>query len=487
MKKRNIVEEFVVISPLITDSYKVGHHGMYPKDTQNVYSYFESRKGAKYDETVFFGLQIILKEYMTGVVVTKEDIDEGEAFAKEHFMGNNFFNRAMWDKIVDVHGGKLPLRIKAVPEGTPVTISNVLMTVEATDEDCAPLVNFFETLLTHVWYTSNVATISRNIKKRLKKGFDKTVPDDLGWLIDYMLHDFGFRGAACLEQAARGGAGHLVNFKGTDTIPAIIAARHYYNTDEMVGHSVAATEHSVMTAEGPEGEFDVVRRLIKEYPDGILSVVSDSYDIENAIKMYGTELKEDILGRNWENGAKFVIRPDSPRFEGDTPAEQIVWIAQELEKYFGAEKNDKGYKMLHPAVGIIYGDGLSEEEITDAIDFLEFHGFAASTCVFGMGGGLLQKHNRDTQRNAFKCSAQKRDGEWRDIFKDPKDKSKASKRGRLGLIKMADGRYITSTEYNTSEEGNGGVKLDELVTVFENGELTKEYTWDEVRENAEVK
>lgn len=469
---------------LLTDSYKVGHHNMYPTGTQNVYSYFESRKGAKFAETVFFGLQAYLKRYFEGVVVTQTDIDGADEFCKAHFMGMEFFNRAMWQRIVDVHGGKLPLRIMAVKEGTPVPVGNVLMTVEATDETInpetnsayfAPLVNVFETILTHVWHPSNVATISRDIKKHLKEGFVESVPDELGWLLDYMLHDFGFRGVSSVESAGMGGAGHLVNFKGTDTLVAISYVQRYYNTNEMVAHSVAATEHSVMTAEGPVGEFDVVRRLIKQYPNGILSVVSDSYDIENAIRMYGTELKGDILGRN--DGAKFVIRPDSPRFENDTPAAQILWIANQLEKYFGATRNDKGYKMLHPKVGIIYGDGLSRDEIIEAIHTLLINGFAASTCVFGQGGGLLQKHNRDTQRNAFKCSAQKRGGKWIEIFKDPKDKTKASKRGRLALV-IENGQYKTVLESEAKD--------NLLEVVFENGVIVRDMNWNDVRNNAKL-
>lgn len=469
---------------LLTDSYKVGHHNMYPAGTQNVYSYFESRKGAKFNETVFFGLQAYLKKYFGGVIVTQTDIDNADAFCKEHFLGMDFFNRAMWQRVVDVHKGKLPLRIMAVKEGVPVPVGNVLLTVEATDETInpetgnayfAPLTNVLETILTHVWHPSNVATISRDIKKHLKAGFDKTVPDELSWLIDYMLHDFGFRGVSSVESAGMGGMGHLVNFKGTDTLVAITYAQRYYNTTEMVAHSVAATEHSVMTAEGPAGEFKVVEKLIDTYPNGILSVVSDSYDIENAIRVYGTTLKDKILNRN--DGAKFVIRPDSPRFEGDTPAAQILWIAQELEKYFGATVNSKGYKMLHPKVGIIYGDGLNREDIIEALDTLIANGFAASTCVYGMGGGLLQKHNRDTQRNAFKCSAQKRGDKWLDIYKDPKDKSKASKRGRLALV-FENGQYKTVSEK--------GAKNNLLEVVFENGVIVRDMTWNEVRNNAKV-
>ena len=460
---------------LLTDSYKQGHHAMLPEGTESVYSYLESRVGAKYPETVFFGLQAYLKRYFEGVVVTQDDIEEADAFCKEHFLGADFFNREMWEHIVNKHGGRLPLRIKAVAEGTPVTIGNVMMTVENTDPKCAALTNVFETILTHVWHSSNVATISRNVKLSMKHLFDSTVEEKDYWLLDYMLHDFGFRGVSSVESAGMGGAGHLVNFKGTDTIIAISYAQKYYNTKEMVGYSVAATEHSIMTARGPEGEFNVVRELIRKYPDGILSVVSDSYDIENAIRIYGTELKDNILNRN--DGAKFVVRPDSLRFEGDKAADQIVWILEELEKYFGSTVNTKGFKELNPRVGVIWGDGISADEIEESLSKIVERGFTARSCVFGMGGGLLQKHNRDTQRNAFKCSAQKRNGEWVDIFKDPKDKSKVSKRGRLALVQDE------FCNFHTVPEGTDG---DLLKTVFENGELVNELTWKEVRKNAEI-
>lgn len=458
---------------LLTDSYKLNHFNMYPEGTQNVYSYFESRTGAKYPYTVFFGLQIYLKKYLEGVVVTQEDVEEADAFSKEHF-GMDNFNRPMWEHIVKVHGGKLPIRIKAVPEGLPVPVSNVLFTVEATDDKCAALVSPLETILTHIWHGSNVATISRDLRVYLEKAFVESVDGNFMWLLDFMLHDFGFRGVSSVESAGMGGAGHLVNFKGTDTIVAITYAKRYYKAG-MAGLSVPASEHSVMCSLGEEGEFDMVRRLIQKYPKGILSVVSDSYNIEHAIENYGTVLKDEILARD----GKFVVRPDSPRWVGDKACDQIVCIANDLAYYFGSTVNKKGYKVLNSKVGIIYGDGLSVEEIKESVDALLKAGFAASTCVFGMGGGLLQKHNRDTQRNAFKCSAQKRNGEWIDNYKKPLDLTKASKKGRLKLVweKLAFGKTLVTVPIDDPRE-------DVLVTVFENGTVTKEWTLEEVRINS---
>lgn len=462
---------------LLTDSYKENHFEMYPDGTQNVYSYFESRNGAKYPYTVFFGLQYILKKFLEGSVVSKEDIVEASEFCKEHFNGIGTFNYKMWNKIVNVYGGRLPLRIKSIPEGTPVPISNVLITVESTDEDCYALTNFIETILTHVWYSSNVATISRDIREYFRKQFEKTVDDNQMGLLPFMLHDFGFRGSTCVEAAGIGGAGHLVNFLGTDTLIGIKYAQKYYGA-KMAGFSVPASEHSVMCSLGETGEIDMVRRLIEKYPKGILSVVSDSYNIENAMKVYGTTLKKEILNRD----GKFVVRPDSPRWIGDKACNQIVWIAKMLDYHFGSTTNKKGFKILNPKVGIIYGDGLSVEEIKESIDVLVSSGYAASTCVFGMGGGLLQKHNRDTQRSAFKCSAQYRNGQWIDNFKNPLDKSKLSKKGRLKLVWSEQSHGKTLITVPTTDS-----RKDELEIVFENGSIVKEYTWDNVVENAKTK
>jgi nicotinamide phosphoribosyltransferase len=459
---------------LLSDSYKESHWSMLPEGTQKVYSYFESRKGATFPYTVFFGLQFILKKYLAGVVITQNDIEYADTFCKEHF-GMDIFNRRMWEKIVNVYGGKLPIKIKAVPEGLPISVSNVMMTVENTDDDCAPLTNFVETLLTHIWYSSNVATISRDIKVYLKRAFDAS-SDNLG-KIPFMLHDFGFRGVSSVESAGSGGAGHLVNFMGTDTIIAITYAQRYYGA-KMAGFSVPATEHSVMTAKGEEGELEIWREVIRQFPKGILSIVADSYNIERVIKEYLPALKAEIMARD----GTIVIRPDSPRSKDDSAAAQVLWLANSLGGIFGYKFNNKGYMVLEPHIGLIYGDGLSVDEIKECIKTLVLAGWSAETCVYGMGGGLLQKHNRDTQRSAFKCSAQKRAGKWINISKKPLDPTKVSKAGRLKLVwnEGASGKTLITVQESDP-------RPDVLVTVFENGKITKEYNWEEVRANAEAK
>lgn len=455
---------------LLTDSYKEGHWLMLPEKTETVYSYFESRNGAKYPYTVFFGLQMILKKWFTGIVVTQDDIEKADAFCKEHF-GMDIFNRKMWEKIVNVYGGKLPLKIKAVPEGLAVPINNVMMSVENTDPDCAPLTNIVESIISQIWHASNVATISRDLRVYMERALE--VSANSKDLLPFLLHDFGLRGISGVEPAGMGGAGHLVNFFGTDTIPAIVYAQRYYNA-KMVGFSVPASEHSVMTALGEDGELETFRNLIKKFPNGILSIVSDSYNIVRVLEAYLPKLKDEILARN----GKVVIRPDSPRHKGDTAAAQVLWIVNELEKIFGYTFNKKGYKVLNPKIGVIIGDGLKPEDIKETIKTLVLAGYSADTCVFGMGGGLLQSHTRDLQRNAFKCSAQKRDGKWYDVYKKPLDLTKSSKAGRLKLV--WDNNTLITVPTDDQRE-------DVLQVVFENGNLIKDYTFDEIRENAKKK
>lgn len=460
----------------LTDSYKLTHWKQYPKGTQHVYSYFESRRGAKFDNTVFFGLQYILKEYLEGMVVTKDGIDQAAKLAKAHLNGE-LFNKAGWEYILEKYGGRLPVRIKAVAEGSVIPASNVLMTVENTDPNCWWLTNYLETLLTHVWYPSTVATLSRDVKGMIR-GFLQRTSNKMDGL-PFMLHDFGFRGVSSVESAGIGGAAHLVNFMGTDTVKAIEVAMQYYES-QVCAFSVPATEHSIMTALGPEGEEKIFSHVLDQYPTGIVSVVSDSYDIFRACEeIIGTKLRDRILKRD----GVFVVRPDS----GD-PVTTVMKILDILGAKFGYENNaianGTEWKVLNPKVRVIWGDGLEPDTIRAILTAMYDAGWSAENIVFGMGGGLLQKVNRDTQRFAFKSSAQCREGEWFDIFKKPKDESKASKRGRLSLVRMEGAHgaaYATVAEGFVSE---GKPLANLLETVFENGRITRQYTFDEVRKNA---
>jgi nicotinamide phosphoribosyltransferase len=457
---------------LATDSYKLNHWNQYPKGTEAVYSYFEARTGAEYDETVFFGLQSVLKNYLQGPVVTREKIDAAERLANIHFGRPGMFNRAGWEHILAKHNGYLPVRIKAVPEGTPVPTSNVLMTVENTDPACFWLTNHLESVLTHVWHPSTVASRSRAVKKMLAQKL-LTAGATLDGL-PFMLHDFGYRGAASHESAALGGAGHLVNFLGTDTLPAMELAMADYNADPAtLAFSVPATEHSVMTSLGRGGEMDLVERLIAEYPTGILSVVADSYNIYEFVRFIGSRLKRQIMERD----GVFVVRPDSTTFEDPTPGALTARILESLAMDFGTTTNERGFKVLDPHVRVLWGDGINANGIEKIVNDALLRGFSPENLVFGMGGGLLQKLNRDTQRFAFKSSAQKRNGEWHDIFKKPLDVSKASKKGRLALVRGGDNSFHTLSEAAYGDE-------DVLRTVFEDGLLTVNDTFEQVRERA---
>lgn len=432
--------------------------------TDTVYSYFESRAGAKWADTVFFGLQYILKSKLEGHLFDECQLDEDHQLLDAH-LGKGFFNRAGWDHILRDHNGSLPLRIYAVPEGSVVSSGNVLMTVENTCPQCFWLTSYLETLLVQVWYPSTVCTLSREVKKVILRYLEWTGdPAQIG----FKLHDFGCRGSTSMESAGIGGVAHLVNFLGTDTIPALEVARDYYDAG-VCGFSIPAAEHSTITSWGCEGETDAYDNMLDKYPNGLMACVSDSYDIMKACDIWGTTLKAKVLARN----GVFICRPDSGKPEVIVP--QVI---ERLGYHFGFTVNEKGYKVLHPKVRVIQGDGCTPATIEAILAAMEARKLSADNVAFGMGGGLLQQVNRDTQRFAFKCSAIRVNGEWRDVYKSPvTDMSKSSKRGRLKLIK-SNGNYVTVGE---DAEGENLLKL-----VFENGVVFNTSTMQEIRERAKL-
>lgn len=452
---------------LLTDSYKVTHHKQYPPNTEVVHSYFESRGGA-FSETVLFGLQYYLKRYLAGSVVTREEIDAAERIFATHFFGNQgLFYRAGWEHIVDAHGGELPISIRAVPEGTPVPVSNALVTIENTDPACFWLTNYLETLLVQLWYGSTVATQSREMKRVLLQFLEET-GDPAG--VDFKLHDFGFRGVSSVETAGVGGAAHLVNFRGTDTLAGLIVACEFYGAS-MPGFSIPAAEHSTQTSWGPDHEVDAMRNMLTQFPSGFVAVVSDSYDIFNACrKLWGGELKADVLARD----GVLVVRPDS----GD-PATVVCQVLQILGEQFGTTINGKGFKMLHPKVRVIQGDGIDRGTLVEILEAVKRSGWSADNLAFGSGGGLLQKLNRDTSKYAFKCSSITVGGVERDVFKQPAtDLGKRSKAGRLTLAKRS-GAFVTVRREELLDSDD-----DQMVEVFRDGKILREWSFDEIRERA---
>ena len=447
----------------MTDSYKQSHHNQYPPGTENIYSYLESR-GGMFPETVFFGLSYYLKEYLSKPI-TKEDIDYAEERVNKH-MGPGIFNRAGWDYILQKHNGFLPIRIKAVPEGLIVPTRNVLLTLESTDPQVPWVVSHIETLILKVWYPITVATLSREIKKVIKRYLEET--GDVSGL-PFKLHDFGYRGVSSEESAAIGGMAHLTNFKGTDTMIALEAALMYYGED-MAGFSIPAAEHSTITAWGEEFEYEAYENMITQFGQGALyAVVSDSYNIYNACEnIWGTMLVDKVKNAP----GILVVRPDS-----GVPHEVVRQITEILGNKFGYTVNDKGYKVLNH-VRVIQGDGITLEEIGRILEALKIRGWSADNVAFGMGGALLQQCNRDTQKFAIKASSMVRNGKIRDVYKSPvTDNGKRSKRGRLKLVRR-DGVLET---ISASEPGE-----DILRTVWENGKLLVDPSFDEIRQRAEI-
>ncbi len=464
---------------LLADAYKYSHHKLYVPGTQYIYSYLESR-GGMFEETVFYGLQYFLKAYLEGPVITAEKIKEAGEMLPEVFGRNDVYDATRFEYILREHGGRLPVRIRAVPEGTVVPVRNVLMTIENTDPACYWLTNFLETLLMQVWYPCSVATLSREIRKVVRRFYEATASTAAFAGIDLVLNDFGFRGASSVEAAGIGGSAHLVNFSGSDTLVASTFAKRYYHAKTAPGLSIPATEHSIVTLLGETGEASIFEHVLNTFPEGIVACVSDSYNIFRACEEYwGTLLKDQVLARN----GTLVIRPDS----GD-PVKTLLEVFRILMDKFGFSLNEKGYKVLPPQVRVIQGDGISYHSIPQIYEALQQAGISAENLVLGMGGALLQRVNRDTQEFALKCSYAEINGKKADVQKLPveldadghlRTSFKKSKAGKLRLIKDAEG-------WKTVAEGERPGEEDVLETVFENGTIIKDQYFEDIRKRARI-
>lgn len=420
------------------DSYKASHFLQYPPGTKYLSSYVEARGVAadfpKTSEIVVMGTRYAVESILRAPI-RKYHIDEAKAICAKHV--NGVFNFDDWNTILSAYGGHIPLHIQALPEGSVVPLGTPLLQQMNTDERFPWLTGYIENrILRDIWYPTTVATLSREIKKVIKVFLEATA-DDLS-MLDFMLHDFGSRGASSAETARLGGTAHLVNFKGTDTIEAIRLIRALYDNefDYMPGFSIPAAEHSTITSWGRENEAKAYENMVDKFGSGLYAVVSDSYDIYNAVEnIWGGQLKAKVI----EAGGRLVIRPDSGE-----PLEVILKLLSILEEKFGVTTNSKGFKVLHPSVRLIQGDGVNYNSILEILLEMKKAGWAADNIVFGMGGALLQKVNRDSLKFAMKTSSAFRSGVWYDVFKDPvTDKGKRSKRGRLGVT--ADFRTVSFT------------------------------------------
>ena len=455
---------------LATDSYKFSHFLQYPAGTTFVSSYIEPR-GGQFNEIVTFGLQAFIKEYLL-TPITTADVDEASEVCAMHGVP---FNRKGWDHIVLAHGGFLPLEIEALPEGTIVSPGTMQVQVINTDPTLPWLTSYIETaLLRALWYPSTVATLSRRAKQFINTALEMTA-DDPAEELPFKLHDFGARGASSGESAALGGMAHLVNFMGSDTIEGVMAARRYYG-EEMAGFSIPASEHSTMTSWLRSGEVAAYRNMLEKFPTGLVAIVSDSYDMFNAASnIFGTQLKKVIEGRD----GTLVVRPDS-----GNPTTMAIEVIERLGAKFGFETNSKGYRVLPPYLRVIQGDGMNIDTIPQLLSNMEQRGLSASNIAMGMGGGLLQKVDRDTCSYAMKANAAEVNGEWRDVYKDPiTDSGKKSKSGRLAVVRDAD-----LDDFRTMRRDDMlrhlHPRCNKMQKVYRNGELLTESTFAEVRERA---
>lgn len=480
---------------LLTDGYKVDHRRQYPNGTTLVYSNWTPRKSRieGVDEVVFFGLQYFIKKYILEDFEThffkqpKEKVVAQYARRINNYLGEN---QVGTKHIEDLHDlGYIPMVIKALPEGASVPTRVPMFTMYNTLPNFFWLTNYFETLVSAViWMPCTSATIAKQYRKVLDHFAAET--SSLPEFVNWQGHDFSMRGMAGIEAATCSAMGHLLSFNGTDTIPAIDLLEQYYNANsdaELIGGSVAATEHSVMCMGTIEDEIGTFKRLVTEvYPKGIVSIVSDTWDLWKVLTDYLPKLKNEILNRE----GKVVIRPDS----GDPVdiicgnpngknSHEIKGVIELLWDTFGGTTNSKGYKELDPHIGAIYGDSITVARATQICERLQQKGFASTNVVLGIGSFTYQYNTRDTFGFAMKATYGEVNGEGRAIFKDPitDDGTKKSAKG-LMKIERQNNTYVLKDEVSWDEEQQG-----ELKEVFRDGKLLLDQNFEEIRARLQEK
>ncbi len=475
----------------LADGYKVDHRSQYPVNTEMVYSNWTPRNSRieGVDKVMFFGLQYFIKQYL------QDDFDRN-FFSKPKDMVVHEYKRRIesylgkgkitYKHIEELHSlGYLPVEIKALPEGTLVPLRTPMLTIKNTDSKFFWVTNFLETILSCIlWMPCTSATISLQYRKILDKYALKTGGDISA--VQFQAHDFSFRGMAGLEAAMMSGAAHLLNFSGTDTIPAIDFLETYYNANsdrELIGASVPATEHSVMCMGTENDELGTFKRLITDvYPEGIVSIVSDTWDFWKVITEYLPALKESVIKRD----GKVVIRPDSGDpvkiICGDSNAEygspEYKGAVECLYEIFGGDITEKGYRLLDSHIGLIYGDSITIERCKEICERLKNKGFASTNVVFGIGSYTYQYVTRDTFGFAIKATYGKVNGNGREIYKDPKTDNgvKRSAKGLLTLFKNSNGDIVLNDMVNEEKEREGLLK-----TVYINGKLLSEDSLSNIR------
>lgn len=496
----SLFEETIYPAPLLCDFYKISHREQYPEGTEYVYSTWIPRASMidGIDTVVAFGFQYFVKEYLIDYF-QKHFFDRPYEDVELEYV--RFIANTLGDPnptvahLRDLHAlGFLPVRVKAVPEGTSVPLRVPMLTIENTDPRFFWVTNFLETILSaEVWHPCTSATIAREYRKTLDQ-WAKETGGDLQF-VPFQGHDFSMRGMEGLYAAAKGGAGHLLSFTGTDTIPSISFMERYYNADitkELVGTSIPATEHSVMCAYGTDEESAYREILTKRYPQGFVSVVSDTYNFWDVLTEILPNLKDEIMARD----GKLVIRPDSgdpvdivagfpEDRNSDDPREQKGAV-ELLWEVFGGSVNEQGFKVLDSHVGVIYGDSITLARAEAISQRLAAKGFASTNVVYGIGSYTYQYCTRDTFGFALKSTWVQIDGEERNIFKDPatdKKKVKKSLTGRV-VVSRAEavpGKPLRAYDSLSLAQSKSLEGLDELRTIFEDGKLVVDDNLSDIR------
>lgn len=480
---------------LLIDGYKLSHRAQYGSGVSRVYSNFTAR-GSRVEgqaSVVFFGLQYFLQRFLMDDLGAffdgRHDVPDDTMLDEytrrvNSYLGPNAIGIEHIRALRDL--GYVPLEFRALPEGTSVPLRVPMFTVENTHDDFAWLVNYYETLLSaSIWLPSTSATTAQRLRRLLDHAaFATGSPAEF---VPWQGHDFSFRGMGGLEAAQLSGAGHLTSFTGSDTVPAIEWIERYYPdaTPQLIAGSVPATEHSVMCAGGKATEAETYARLLDLYPSGIVSIVSDTWDLWKVLTETIPGLKDRIMARD----GKVVIRPDSGDpvkiICGDESAEPgspaYCGVIELLWETFGGTRTEKGYKLLDAHIGCIYGDSINYERMEAILAGLANKGFASANMVFGVGSFTYQYVTRDTYNFAMKATYAKVNGEDRALFKAPVTDNgmKFSAVGRLSVHKDGDDRLYAVNNATPDDEARSL-----LQPVWRDGKFLRKLAFSEVRQNA---
>ena len=480
---------------LLTDGYKTSHNKQYPEGTTLVYSNFTPRSN-KYapkgcNEVVVFGSQMVMMQlhemFQKDFFSKPKDEVCGEMKQELSMYLGGDYDVSHFEALHDL--GYLPINVKSLPEGSKAPIKVPVLTIYNTHPDFYWVTNYLETILSNLlWKPMTSATIAHQYRKVLTEWMLKTDKSNHQF-IDWQGHDFSMRGMDSVEAVISSGLGHLTSFMGTDSLPTIWGARKYYGAEGFICGSVPATEHSVMCAGGKEDEIDTFRRLLNTYPSGILSVVSDTWDLWKVCTEHVVTLKEEILARD----GKLVIRPDSgdpvhilcgySGVHGDEYVDPTTpegkGVIELLWDAFGGTVNEQGYKVLDSHIGAIYGDSITIDRANEICRRLEAKGFASTNVVLGIGSFTYQYNTRDTFGFAMKATYVEVNGEGREIFKDPitDDGTKKSATGLLCVEELTDGKVGLYDKVSWSTEDTGL-----LQTIYKNGDFFNTTSLSEIRE-----